>query len=69
MSPDEKQKLDDLHDFFLKPRAPGKPSRAAQIDDLLEAVRAGKLTARAVLWLAGAAISIAAVLRLLGGMK
>jgi len=69
MTSDERQKLDDLHDFFIKPRAPNKPSRATQIDDLLEAVRAGKLTGRVILWVAGAIITVVAAIKGLGGLK
>ncbi|WP_157057477.1 hypothetical protein [Loktanella sp. 3ANDIMAR09] len=69
MTEDERTKLDELHDFFLKPRAPGKPSRASQIDDLLEAVRAGKLTGRVILWVAGAIIALVGAAKGLGFMK
>ncbi|WP_157057529.1 hypothetical protein [Loktanella sp. 3ANDIMAR09] len=69
MNDEEREKLDDLHDFFIKPRAPGKPSRASQIDDLLEAVRAGKLTGRVILWVAGAIITMTAAWKGLGGLK
>lgn len=53
MTEDEKAKLDDLHRYFMVEPLPGKKSRAQEIDDLLTAARAGKLTARAVLWVMG----------------
>jgi hypothetical protein len=50
---DEHKKLDALHDYFMKPELPGKKTRAQEIDDLLAAARAGKITARAILWTLG----------------
>ena len=44
----------------MKSPGPGKPTRAQQIDDLLIAVRTGKLSFRAVLWVAGALAALAA---------
>lgn len=53
MQENDRQKLDDLHRFFMEPPRPGRPSRADQIDNLLTAVQTGKLSVRALLWLAG----------------
>lgn len=60
MTDDEKQKLNDLHDFFMKPPVAGKPSRAQQIDDALNAIRSGKFTVRALLWACGAVVAVLA---------
>ena len=38
MTDDERRKLSELHAFFMEPTAPGKPSRAALLDDALDAV-------------------------------
>lgn len=53
MNDDEHDKLSALHDYFMKPELPGKKTRAQEIDELLSAARAGKLGARAVLWVLG----------------
>jgi len=60
MTPTDRQKLDDLHRFFMEPPRKGKPARADQIDSLLLAVQTGKLSVRALLWLAGGIAAIAA---------
>ena len=60
MTEDERTQLRELHDFLLKPTGPGKPSRAEQIDDALAGFRAGKLTARFTLWLAGFIVAVLA---------
>lgn len=60
MTDDEKKKLDELHAFFMRPRAPGRPSRAQDLDDVLMAVRTGKMGVRALLWFCGAIAAIAA---------
>lgn len=56
---DEKKKLEDLHDFFLKPTVPGSDiTRAKQIDDLLKGVNSGKTMGRVILWLAGIIVAV-----------
>ena len=68
MTEDQAQKLDELHDFFMKPPLAGKPSRAQQIDDVLVAVRTGKLSVRALLWSAGALAAVAAAYAQIKGL-
>lgn len=58
MSEEEKLQLRELHEFFMKPPVAGKPNRAQQIDDLLSAVRAGKMGARLALYVAGALVAL-----------
>ena len=58
MTEEQSKQIQELHDFFMKPQGPGRPTRAKMIDDLLAAVRAGKIGGRAVLWLCGAVIAI-----------
>jgi len=61
MTDDERQKLDQIHAFFFKTDLPKKPSRAEQIDQLLGAVRAGKVTTRVIMWAAGLIIAVTGV--------
>lgn len=67
---DDAEKLARLHDWLFAEHIAGKPTRAAQIDEVLSGVRAGKMTARALLWLSGflGAMS-AAYLTIRGGFK
>lgn len=60
MTEDQGSKLDELHDFFMKPAVEGRPSRAQEIDDLLLTVRAGKLGWRIILSVCGLVIALAA---------
>lgn len=60
MTEEQAQKLDDLHRFFMMPRAPGKKTRAEELDDLLAGVRTGRSAGRAVLWVAGFVVAVAA---------
>lgn len=55
-----REKLDDLHDFFMGEPV-GKPSRAKQVDDLLAVVRAGRMGARVILWTAGFFAALGAI--------
>ena len=57
------------HDFLFVPPIEGKPNRAEQVDELLGAVRAGKIGTRIVLWLCGlvAAIGVAITTLKAGG--
>jgi hypothetical protein len=63
----DQQKIDELHRFWMVPQGPKRPSRAEEIDQLLAGVRAGRFSVRAILWLAGAALSIGAALKMFGG--
>lgn len=58
MNSEEQVMIRELHDFFMKPSHPGKPTRAAQLDEILSVVKTGQLTFRAVLYLAGALVAI-----------
>lgn len=60
MTDSERQKLEEIHDFFFKPSLSGKPNRAEQIEDVLSVVRTGKISARIVLYLAGGIVALAA---------
>jgi len=60
ISEDEHTKLAALHDFFMKPPLPGKPSRADQLDEILNGYRTGKMSIRAFIWLCGVVVAIAA---------
>lgn len=60
MTDDEHDMIKKVHDFLFTPPLENKPSRAQQIDDLLSAVRAGKLGARSLLWIAGFAAAMGA---------
>lgn len=53
MTPEQQKQLTEIHHFLLAPRGPNQPSRAEEIDEALNAVKAGKFGARAVLWSAG----------------
>lgn len=68
MTPEDRQKLDDLHKFFMEKPRPNRPSRADQIDNLLLAVQTGKLSVRALLWLAGGVAAIAAAYTQIKGL-
>lgn len=60
MTEEQTRKLDELHAFFMKPRAPGRPSRAQELDDVLMGVRTGKLSIRVFMWACGAVVATAA---------
>ena len=67
MTPDQEKKLDEIHDYLLKPTGPNKPSRAEQIDDALAGVRAGRITARFILWVSGFVVAFIAAWNALNG--
>lgn len=67
MTPEEHDKIEDVHDFLFRPAVAGQMTRAQKLDDLLNAVSAGKLGARVVLWLAGAIVGVAGALAILKG--
>ena len=69
MDNNEHTQLDDLHRFFMEPRAPGKKSRAEELDDLLAAARTGKMSVRAILWVCGAIVGIMAAYNAVKGFK
>lgn len=58
MNEAERMMLKELHDFWMKPSRKGRKSRAEQIDDVLTTVQTGRLTFRAVLYLAGALVGL-----------
>jgi len=53
MTEEEHNLIREVHEFWFKPPIEGKPNRAAQIDEVLGAVRAGKIGTRLLLWAAG----------------
>lgn len=69
MDDKEREQLQQLHDFFMKPPVPGKPTRAQRIDDVLTAVTSGKMTMRVILWAAGALVAVGAAWSQLKGWK
>ena len=68
MTPSEQKMLEEIHRFLIEPRGPKLSSRAEEIDVALDAVRAGKLGARAVLWVAGAISAVVGVWLMLRGI-
>ena len=69
MTEDERQKITDLHDFFMKPAAPGRPSRAEQIDDALTVIQMGKMSTRGFLWICGLIVGVTAAYTALIGWR
>lgn len=57
-----------VHDWLFDPPIEGGNTRAKQLDDLLSAVRAGKLGGRATLWLAGAVAALLAAYAQIKGL-
>ena len=53
MTDDEHEMIKRVHDFLFAPPIEGKPARSEQLDEVLSAVRAGKMGTRLLLWLAG----------------
>lgn len=53
MTDDEHAMMKRVHDFLFTPPLEGRPNRAKQLDDVLSAVRAGKIGTRLLLWAAG----------------
>lgn len=60
------EKLDEIHAFFFSSDLSRRPTRAAEIDTALAAIRAGKVTTRALMWFSGLVISVMA---LVGAIK
>ena len=70
MTEEEHKMIKEVHDWLLKPPIAGKPTRAVQLDDIMAAIRAGKLGGRAMLWIAGAiAALLAAWAQIKGAFK
>ncbi|MEL6100490.1 MAG: hypothetical protein AAFR68_04145 [Pseudomonadota bacterium] len=76
MTEEERKMLQDVADrververFFFEAEIAGRPTRAAQLDDALTAIRTGKWGARSILWLAGALVTIAGALAVMRGWK
>ncbi len=68
MTDEEHRMIKRTHDFWFVPPIEGKSSRAEQIDELLGAVRAGKIGTRIVLWLAGLVAAIGVVVAQMRGL-
>lgn len=64
---DKLDKLEDQSDFWHKPPVAGARTRAQQVEDVLTAIRAGRLVSRGLLWIAGAIIAIGAAVPHLRG--
>lgn len=58
MTDEDRHRLDFMYDYLIQPTGPGRTSRAEELDKLLAAVSAGRMGARALLWLAGAIIAV-----------
>lgn len=70
MTDDEHAMMKRVHDYLFHPPMEGKPTRAAQLDEVLGAVRAGKLGTRVLLWLAGIVAAASAIwMKLPWGLK
>lgn len=67
MTEEESQMVREMHDFWHKPDVPGKPTRAAQVDEVLTAMRAGKMGARVVVWISGAIITVGGAIAIARG--
>ena len=67
MNSDENKKLSELHRFFMEPPAPGRPSRAQEIDEALMVLRSGKTVSRIIVVACGFIIAISSGLAALKG--
>ena len=61
MTDEEHDMIKRLYDYLFHPPVVGKTSRAEQLDEVLAAVRAGKMTTRILVWVAGVIAAIGAV--------
>ncbi len=68
MTEDEHDMIKEVHDFLFKPPLEGKESRARQLDEIMSAVRAGKMGTRILLWAAGVIAAFAALASQLKGL-
>lgn len=53
------ERQERMNRFLFHPPIEGKATRAEQIDEVLSAVRAGKIGTRVVLWLCGLVAAVA----------
>ena len=60
MTEDEHEMIRRVHDWLFKPNIEGKPPRAELLDDVMTAIRAGKLWVRVLLYLMGAIAAFSA---------
>lgn len=67
MTEEEHKMIARVHDYLFHPPVEGKTSRAEQLDEVLVAVRAGKLGTRALLWLSSLVVAAGAVWAALSG--
>lgn len=58
MTDEENRMIRDLHQFFMVPSAPGRKTRAEQIDRALTAIESGGLIGRLLLYVAAAVITV-----------
>lgn len=61
MTEEEHSMIKEVHEFLFKEPVTGKPNRAVQLDEIMSAVRAGKLGTRVLLWLAGIVVGAGAI--------
>ncbi len=61
MTDEQEKMLSEVHEWLFQARRPGAPSRAEEIDTVMEQIRAGRFLARAVLWLAGLSAAAGAI--------
>ena len=61
MTDDEHNMIREVHEFLFRPPVEGRPNRAVQLDEIMSAVRAGKMGTRILLWLSGVFVAFAAV--------
>lgn len=69
MTPNEREKLDDLHRFWFEPIGPKQPSRAEELDQMLTAFRTGKFSVRALLWLCAIVAAVGAAFTQIKGWR
>jgi len=61
MTEEEHGMIKEVHEFLFKSPMEGKPNRAVQLDEIMSAVRAGKLGTRVLLWLSGMVVAVGAI--------
>jgi len=61
MTEEEHSMIKEVHEFLFKAPMAGKPNRAVQLDEIMTAVRAGKLGTRVLLWLSGMVVAVGAM--------
>lgn len=62
MTDEEHSMIKEVHEFLFKAPVEGKPNRAVQLDEIMSAVRAGKMGTRLLLWMSGVIVAFAAIL-------